>query len=273
MLGQHPQLYGVPELHLFRYETVGNFFHGCSRAQFPMADGILRAIAQTLFGEQSVATVQRADCWLRRRSHWTSGFLIEEIASIVSPQRLVEKSPSTVFKMEYMLRSFEMFPEARFLHLVRHPLGFGKSIIKLLKLPRTQPGWLLDAAEDPGSVWYSLNTKICQFLECVPQHLKMRVRGEDLLSEPDLKVGEIAQWIGLRGDEDAITATKHPERSPYACFGPSNALYGLDFFFLQDPVLRPRVEAQTLSAPLPWRKDETVFGPAIVDLARTFGYE
>ena len=61
MLGQHPQLYGVPEFHLLRYETVGEFLQGCSQAMFSMADGALRTIAQTVFGEQSVATIQRAD--------------------------------------------------------------------------------------------------------------------------------------------------------------------------------------------------------------------
>jgi hypothetical protein len=274
MLGRHPQLYGVPELHLLRYETVGEFLHGCSRAMFPMTDGLLRTIAQIVFEEQSTLAVERARSWLRRRSDWTTGFLIEEIADFVSPARLVEKSPSTVFEMEYMLRSLEMFPDARFLHLTRHPMGFGKSIMKLLQLPRAQPGWLLDAAADPAMLWYSRNRTICEFLEVVPQHLQMRVRGEDLLSEPDLWVREIARWLEIDTDDDAVSATKHPERSPYACFGPPNALYGLDFFFLQDPVLRPaRAEVQTLIGPLPWNTDKAGFMPELVDLARTLGYE
>jgi hypothetical protein len=239
-----------------------------------MSDGLLRTIAQIVFGEQSTLAVERARSWVIRRSDWTTGFLIEEIADFVSPARLVEKSPSTVFEMKYMLRCREMFPDARFLHLIRHPMGYGKSIMKLLQLPRAPPSWLLDAARDPATFWYSRNRTICEFLRVVPQHLQMRVRGEDLLSEPDFWVREIASWLEIDTSDDAVSATKHPERSPYASLGPPNARYGLDVFFLRDPVLRPaRAEAQTLIGPLPWNTDKTGFIPEVVDLARTLGYE
>jgi hypothetical protein len=288
MLGQHPELYGLPELHLLRYETVGEFLQGSLYEGFPIADGVLRTIAQLVFGEQSHANVQRSSSWLRRRSDWTGGLLIEAIAHIVSPLRLVEKSPSTVFEMEYMQRSLEMFPGARFLHLVRHPRAHGVSVIKYLNRPRAGD-WLRrmasyceetanefegDVSMDPQRSWYGLHRRICDFLEKVPKHQTMRVRGEDVLSEPDAWIPEIARWLEISSDEEAVAATKHPERSPYACFGPLNAPYGLDFYFLQQPVLRPaRAETQTLVGPLPWRRDRAGFNKAVVNLARTFGYE
>ena len=55
----------------------------------------------------------------------------------------------------------------------------------------------------------------------------MRVRGEDLLGEPDTYLRKIAEWLGLRTDEEAIEAMKHPEQSPYACIGPENALLAI----------------------------------------------
>src|SRR3982750_3544139 len=53
MLGQHPQLYGLPELHLFGAETIAEFTRQCEEATYPMADGLLRAVAQLYFGRQT----------------------------------------------------------------------------------------------------------------------------------------------------------------------------------------------------------------------------
>jgi hypothetical protein len=255
-----------------------------------MADGLLRTVAQTLFEEQSVTTVQRAESWLRRRSDWTTGFLLETIANVVSPLRLVEKSPSTIFEVEYMVRSLEMFPEARFLHLVRHPKGYCESVIKLLELPEGSTGWLTrlatywertpdeidqqDVKIDPQQSWYALNTKIYNFLERVPRHQTMRVRSEDVLSEPDIWVREIGRWLEVRCDDEAIMATKRPEHSPYARLGPVNALYGMDLVFLQNPTLRSAgANVQSLAGPLPWRHDKAEFAPTVVELAKVFGYD
>ncbi|HWT05361.1 MAG TPA: sulfotransferase [Xanthomonadales bacterium] len=293
MLGQHPQLYSVPELHLFGQETVGEFLRACAVATYPMADGVRRTIAELVFGAQSEDAIRRADSWLRRRSDHTTGFLIEVFAERTAPRILVEKSPSTIFQDAFMRRAAEMFPGARYLHLTRHPRGHAQSVLKYLAGRKTQgplpkDHWLLgmvsyDAggpaasgapAVDPQNAWYALHRQICAFLETVPADRQLRVRGESLLSDPDTWVREVASWLGLRTDAEAIDETKHPERSPYAYFGPENAKFGMDFYFLKDPVLRPtRAKPQSLAGPLPWRRDGGGFKPEVIELARSFGYD
>jgi hypothetical protein len=294
MLGQHPQMYAVPELHLFRYEAVGEYLHGCSAASFRMGDGLRRVVAELVFGGQTEVNVSRADGWIRRRAHLTTGFLVEYLADIVRPSTLVEKSPSTVFALEFMYRALEAFPDARFLHLVRHPWGHGRSVMKYLEFhekrglvrtdhwllrmaPQTDPAVSQSAgaysAGDPQHAWYELNRTICDFLESVAPDHKLQVRGEDILSEPDTWIRKIAAWMQLRGDNDAVEQTKHPERSPYARLGPRNAMYGMDYLFLKDPALRAhRADPQSLDGPLPWRADGAGFAPYVIDLARRFGY-
>ena len=68
MLGQHPQLYGLPETHLFGVETVAEWCDACSRATFKMSDGLLRAVAEIVYGEQTEATIALATSWLRQRA-------------------------------------------------------------------------------------------------------------------------------------------------------------------------------------------------------------
>jgi hypothetical protein len=65
----------------------------------------------------------------------------------------------------------------------------------------------------------------------------------------------------------------HPERSPFACFGPVNALFGNDPNFLRGPTFRPhQVKLPALDIPAPWRDDSKGLYPEVVSLAHEFGY-
>ncbi len=56
---------------------------------------------------------------------------------------------------------------------------------------------------------------------------------------------------------------KRPEDSPFACFGPANAVLGNDPNFLSEPQLRPyKPRDESLAGPLSWRADESVVSPS-----------
>jgi len=100
------------------------------------------------------------------------------------------------------------------------------------------------------------------------------VRGEDIMADPRTKLTEIVRWLGWRDDDAAIDEMMHPERSPFACFGPVDALFGNDPKFLAGPTFRPhKPKIPKMDAPLPWRTDGKGFYPQVVSLAREFGYE
>ena len=292
MLGEHPQMYGVCELHLMRARSVGRWWRMCEAASFGMADGMLRAVAQLYFGGQTEYGVECAKGWIVRRSHWTTGFMLENLAMAVHPRSLVDKSPSMVYQIEFMQRAFTMFPQARFLHLTRHPLSQGESLMRVIHAAEKRgpvPYWMLNLASypywpntkgpeavldlDPQRGWYELNANICEFLKRVPERQQMRVKGEELLSEPDRALAGIAEWLGLRTDAEAIERMKHPERSPYACFGPSNARMGNDGSFLAQPHLRQERSTEPgLDGPVSWLDHKAELRPRVKSLARQFGY-
>jgi hypothetical protein len=296
MIGQHPQMYGLPETHLLCFQTMTERAAYEANATYPMGHGLLRAVAQLYFRAQTEASVRKAKRWLEQRSDLSTEFLFSVLLDRVFPQIAVDKSPSMV-SPETMRRIYKNFPQARFIHLLRHPRGHAESVVKYIHVrekqgPLPPTHWLIrissheppvgphnggakGAPLDPQYGWYAYNKSISEFLKGVPAAQRLTVRGEDLLGDTDDVLGDIAGWMGLRTDEKAIDRMKHPERSPYASFGPRGARYGNDIFFLKNPCLRPSRASEPLSleGPLGWRKDGQEFCVEVKQMAREFGYE
>jgi hypothetical protein len=278
MLGQHPQMYGLPEVNLFVAETMRE--REGILAQYRFAKhGLLRAIAQLFAENQTVQTIALAQRWLEVRANATYEAVFRELTEKIGPQVPVDKSILTAWQPEHMARVQRAFPKARFIHLVRHPRTQGESLWR-------QGG--IGTGIRPGAVdyhttvpivdfqiaWYTIHMNILTFLKGVPGQYKLLLRGEDLLAKPALHLRQIAAWLCLRDDTAAIEAMQHPERSPYASLGPSNAPFGNDPGFLRQPKLshNRRMNAQTLDGPLIWRLDGSGFRPEVRELALQFGY-
>ena len=294
MLGQHPQMFGFPETYLLSTTTVAwwQMMFGSN----PLSHGLMRLIAQCVLGEQSEAAIQAARLWLWRRRELPTVSVFREISERIYPRLPIDKTP-LVTDLRFMKPALTAFPQAKFLHLTRHPISQGKSYLEFLRavlasyglksplaLERTimQPGSLYrDLADyangamiaDPQMRWYRSNATILEFLNRVPQQNRMLIRGEDLLRDPDPVLHELASWLGVRHDAEAIERMKHPENSPFACIGPSNARFGNDPKFLQAPKLRPRtLPMPSLYDPPPWRPDGRPLGREVRQMAASFGY-
>lgn len=299
MLGQHPQMYGLPETHLFCDETLRARAKRATDSTYPMGHGLLRAVAQLYFGRQTEPTIRKAQQWLNLRSQLTTDFFFKILADKVYPLILVDKSPSITYSVEALKQVHKKFPRARFIHLLRHPRGHCESVMRYIEErskygPISSTHWLYQIASypppssvcgetpppadgrvlDPQNGWYALNKNVCEFLDTVPSDRKMEVRAEDVLTKPDEGLRQIAAWMELRTDAKAIEEMKHPERSPYAFLGPPGGRYGNDAFFLAHPALRPsRAAPQSLDGALSWRTDGQGFLPEVKRLAQQFRYK
>jgi hypothetical protein len=287
-------MFGLPELHLFSVDTIGEWLAQCARESFDMDHGLVRTVAQVFFGAQNDNSISRARGWLRRRAHFTTGFLLETIAEQVRPLVPVEKSPSIVYRPDFMQRALQMYPTARFIHLVSHPGVYAESVmaairelsmrhplppshwlLNLASFPRREPGTLPDTpAIDPQVGWHALNKTILEFLESVPARQKRTFRGEDLLRGTTSVLTEVCEWLGLRSDAEAFGEMQHPEGSPFATYGPMSAPFGSDMFLLEGPMLRPVWTVQhNLEGSVGWRQDEQGYFPEVKALAEQFGYQ
>jgi len=282
MLGQHPQAYGLPELCLFNVDRLLDLWRGSqteiSENGSLVRHGLLRAVSEIYCGEQRTTTINMALAWASLREDWDTGRVFQEIVAKLHPLVPVEKSPSYTMSVKRMQAMHRTFPDARFVHLVRHPVGQCKSLMAIndgafcLKVEAFELGEDY-ALLEPQIAWHDININILNFLREVPAERQIRLRGEDVMAEPQRYLAEIARWAGLRDDDAAVDAMMHPERSPYACFGPINALFGNDPNFLAGPTFRPHTpKVPSLKKPVPWRNDGKGLYPEVIALAQEFGY-
>jgi len=287
VIGQHPELYGFPELNIFLGDTmqdIKNYFRGT----YP--GGLLRTIAELHAGEQTLATVLDAYNWLDQRLDWSTKKMYDYILYLIAPKIGVEKSPRTCTKPKHLQRTYAYYPKAYYLHLTRNPVAARKSIREFTEAMRRKREKYSDAESyadkismfihDPVllMVWFRMHDNILKLTNTLPTGQAIRIRGEDVLSEPDFYLAQFATWMGIRTDAEAIEEMKHPENSPFACPGPAPlAPGGNDGKFMRDPYLRvgkvkePSMRKEIEKAELikTWGQD---FAQRFMRLTITLGY-
>lgn len=251
MIGEHPELYGFPELQICVGQTVEDALIRAAKGGHFAPPGLIRFLAQEHHGIQNQTTVMKAVAWIRERKHWSTKKLFDYILELVDPQMGVEKSPVNASHYANLNYIQSWFPKAYYLHLTRHPVAARSSIKEHLERKKRgdiKPFRSAKKMADSFLIWYDMHRRIVSFTDRLSPGQYMRIKGEDLLSEPDKYLPQIAEWLGLSTDKAAIEAMKHPERSPYAYVGPPMARGGNDNKFMRNPSLRtgtvrePRLE-------------------------------
>ncbi len=272
MLGQHPQMYGLMELNIFAAGTVDYLLRGYRMAGDQARHGLLRVLAQLHHGEQTEETIEAAQQWLMRQRGKSTKAIMDHILDLISPKIAVEKSPRITFRRDHLDRCAEMYPGAYFLHLTRHPRTMSQSQIKVTSKNKKWGGKLDARQIKPQNWWLATQANIMEFAETLPEGQFMRIKGEEVISDPHRWLPQIAEWIGVRSDAEAIEAMLHPEESPYACLGPQNAPYGNDINFLENPAFRPGpVSEASLDGLLEWDPGAT-FNARVRKIAKELGY-
>jgi len=277
MIGQHPELAGLPELKLFAYRTIAELeaslpSYWIARGFTHRSPGLVRALAQHEFGDQTAKNLVRAREWLAARAHWSGAQVFDVLLARLAPRAAVEKSPENVATDAALRRLAAAYPRARYLHLTRHPAATQASMVAHGR--RNVPEHPMNGQPMAGfAAWRDVHARILRFAATLPAGRVMRVRAEDVLNNPGPQLRAIARWLGLRADERAIEAMCHPETSPFARPGPagSGVIGGHDPGFLNDPVPRPVDLSPTLEQPPGWHGRARLWR-ATVALARRLGY-
>jgi len=278
MIGQHPQLYGVPELNLFvadRLEQIWEQMVGMRQIQL---HGLLRTVAHLYAGEQTLSAVDMARRWIFLRLKSSTAEIYWALCNRTAPLRIIDKSPIYVDKPANLQRMDAAFPQAHYIHLLRHPLTQGESIMRIADGAMALLTNSIDYSTDPPTIdpqiaWYRVQKNILDFLKTVPVDRQLCLHGEDVLTDPENHLRQICRWLGISDSDDSYQAMLHPEESPFARLGPLGAHLGNDINFLRSPFFKPgKIRPSSLESPLPWRKDNKGFSPEVIALAREMNY-
>jgi hypothetical protein len=280
MLGQNPHLYGFPELALFVADTVQGMldFHAAHRTGlWTVADcspGLLRAVAQLVFGAQTPAAVTAALAWVRARSAWTTREMFDFLLDRVRPRVGIDKSPLTALFPEFIARAGDCYPHARYLHLTRQPVLCQASMQQQFrrKLLSVYPDYgPAEVADFFARLWCNAQRAILDFTRRLAPEQTLRLRSEDLLEDPERQLAALARWLGVPADGAAVRAMLHPERSPYAHFGPGIARGANDTKFLTSPHLRRVAPPPRPAIPVEWGLGPTLRAE-VLTLGAELGY-
>jgi hypothetical protein len=245
LLAGHPDLYGLPETDLFAEATLGEIGNGTPGRltgqgwQHSQPPGLVRAIAQLHDGQQDAAAIQRAIEWLRARAAAPSTSIMDHVLQLVHPQTAVEKSPSTVGSARALARCMRAYPNARYLHLTRHPVSSVQSMNAHWS-GRLLPAEIPQEQRLRGCLhyWYSSHLRITQALRDVPQHRWRRLRAEDVIGNPSAWLPHVLDWLALESDETIIDRMLHTQKWEFAAWDTQAGFGGTDPKFSRDPQLR-----------------------------------
>lgn len=287
MVGQHPEMYSLPEVNLFAaddYEGLGRLY----KMRPGFSHGLLRAIAELGLGEQTEENIDVAKKWLEENKNVSGGAIYNDLVEWGGSRRLVDKSPIYVYSLETLNRMKQAFPSASYLHLVRHPRATCDSIYKLREvvkegLDKMRVGEMakklvkkryerMAQINDPDDLWLKPHLRIIEFLEGVDESQHMQINGEDFMTNPDDYLLKLSEWLGISTDSEALAAMKHPERSPYACYGPPNAKLGNDPSYLEGPALREYKPRECTLEKASEDGDDMTFSEDLMQCAMHFGY-
>lgn len=275
LLAGHPQVYGFPELLLFTVDTAGELLN--ERQRRPQLErgqivarltGVCRALADLHEGDQSNAAVNRAGSWLARHADWPTPRLLNYMLDLIAPSVGIEKSPDTVARDNGLTACIKGFPDARFIHLTRHPTN---SLISMHKHLPHPPRPTEIRAEWYSDIWYTGHLRIVRFLCSLPDSQWLRVRGEDLIRRPAAWLPGMLRWLDLEATDALVSSMLLTERWKFANRGESGCLFGADPTFLSSPRLHSVPEPGPVWLDPEWQlSDQTRY--RVRTLARYLGY-
>lgn len=156
-----------------------------------------------------------------------------------------EKTPANV--LEFMSLG-EMFPEARFIFVLRDPRAVAASMMRVLrkslaqgKRPPSFAPSLVGAGESIARYWAAGFAAA----DAMPERV-LTLHYEDLVAEPEATARRMCDFLGLPWDDLMI----RPEETPAGEF---QSALGDDIYYTRDEIARPIAKAD----PEGWRRDLT----------------
>jgi thioester reductase-like protein len=205
MLGGHPSLFAPPELHLLAYADLGDWRDALAPDLLHL--GMHQALAGLGSGDDDLAA--EVSAWAERRLPVAAAY--DLLRARAAPRRLIDKSPSYALDPRILARAARLFPQARFIHLVRHPVPASRSFVQR-RMGRLLGVDGIDGMLAASQVWALGNRNLLEFVAGLAPGRALRVRYEDLVRDPPATLARICHFLDL--DYAPAMADPHARRFP-----------------------------------------------------------
>ncbi len=205
MLAGHPLLFAPPELELLNFDTLAE-----RRDAFPGRDafrleGLLRAVmeARRCSPDEARTLVDAMEA-----EGASTRAMYRLLGEQIGERTLVDKTPTYAWDPQTLARAEAGFANARYLHLVRHPLGMVKSFEEArIDQIFFHEDHTFSRREVAEALWVLAQRNTLDFLAAVPAARKHTVVFEELLGDPERVLRGICDFLGI---------TYHPDMAePY----------------------------------------------------------
>jgi len=200
MLAGHPDLFAPPELRLVEFKTMQERevslgpcnFGGCSKHTCDQRHGLQRALMELNQLDENASRCIIEEMLERDETTLHAYQMLMEQAA---PRRLVDKSPSYAAKLETLQRSNQLFPDAQYIYLHRHPGAVIESILR--------NGFESSSAKAEAT-WTSRNSNIQEFLSTLEPAQQIRVPYEELVADPEAVLRGICWFLGIEFNTNVL---------------------------------------------------------------------
>ncbi len=267
LLAGHSGLFAPPELDLLSFNTMAERRAAFSGKFSFWLEGLLRAVmtACGVSADEARALIEPSE-----RDAVPVKAVYRQLQEWIGDRLLVDKTPSYALDPAILARATEDFSSARFIHLVRHPLGMIRSFEEA-KIEQTffrhphrfAPRQLAEL------VWALSHQNILAFLESLGGERGRRchrVSFEDLVREPERTLQALCGFLGIEFDPAMLSPYAEREQRMTDGIHPLAKMLGDVKFHEHSGVDAASAER--------WRGlADHPLGEATVALAERFGYE
>ena len=196
ILAGNSRLFAPQELGLLGLDALGEATKASTDHGLHPLDGCRNALMHLLGVDADEAAVRLSSLGVE-----TGPALLQALQRLAAPRVLVDKTPSYSLFPEILESMERCFPNARYLHLLRHPNAmihsYTEAKMDLLLPPEIRDGLSLPSCKIAQANWAISNRNILDFLGTRRADQYLQFWYEDLVSEPDGIVRELCAFLNI----------------------------------------------------------------------------
>ncbi len=262
MLAGNKQLFSSAELQLLNFHTLSER-RAAFQSKFTLwQEGTVRAIMEALGVSVAEAWEIMADAESR---HDSTAEFYAELQAMIAPRLLVEKTPAYALELDALQRAEQIFDNALYIHLVRHPAAMVKSFVKnhIAPVLYLEPHNFSDRALGELN-WLHSHRTIREFLGGVSAERYHRIQFEQMVANPANTMRDLCTHFGWQYDPEMAQPYQNTERKMVDGIHADSTPMG-DSSFLERNKIDPSVANR-------WQQDAPDLSPLTFATAAELGY-